>query len=207
MHDPAYLARLSDICRAHDVLLIADEIMTGFGRTGTLFAWEQSGAPAPDFLCLSKGITGGTLPLSVVLASDAVYDAFYDESVARGFLHSHSYTGNPLACAAALAVLDALQDDDVIATNIERGARWSALLAPMARHPRVRDFRHRGMIWAFDVDTGDRAFARHAFARGLAHGVLLRPIDRTVYLMPPYTSSDEAIAAFVGATLAILNEA
>ena len=129
MYDPAYLAAARALCTRYDVHLIADEIMTGFGRTGTMFACEQA-AIAPDFLCLSKGITGGYLPLSCVLTTDDVYEAFYDDDVARGFLHSHSYTGNALACRAALAVLDIFRDDDVIAANrATRGdaaARWRA---------------------------------------------------------------------------------
>ena len=122
MHDPHYLRLAKASCERHGVLLIADEIMTGFGRTGTLFACEQAGI-APDFLCLSKGITGGYLPLSCVLTTDAVYAEFYADDVARGFLHSHSYTGSALACRAALAVLDIFADDDVIAGNAARAAR------------------------------------------------------------------------------------
>ena len=120
MYDAAYLARAREITARHGVHLIADEIMTGFGRTGTMFAWEQAAAAAPDFMCLSKGITGGYLPLSCVLTTDEVYAAFYADEAARGFLHSHSYTGNPLACRAALAVLDIFRDDDVIAANRDR---------------------------------------------------------------------------------------
>ena len=142
MHDPHYLARARELCTRHDVLLIADEIMTGFGRTGTLFACEQAGI-APDLLCLSKGITGGYLPLSCVLVTDAIFDAFYDDDVARAFLHSHSYTGNALACRAALAVLDIFRDDGVLAANRVKAARWTTLAAPLAAHPKVRDFRQR----------------------------------------------------------------
>ncbi len=141
MHDPHYLARARELATRHDVLLIADEIMTGFGRTGTLFACEQAGI-SPDLLCLSKGITGGYLPLSCVLATDAVYAAFYDDDVARAFLHSHSYTGNALACRAALAVLDIFRDEDVIAANRARAARWTALAAPLAAHRKVTELPH-----------------------------------------------------------------
>ena len=147
MHDPAYLARARELCTRHDVHLIADEIMTGFGRTGTMFACEQAGI-APDLLCLSKGITGGYLPLSVVLTTDEIYAAFYDDDVARAFLHSHSYTGNALACRAALAVLDLFRDQDVIAHNLDRAGRLTALAQPLAAHPKVRNFRQLGMIWA-----------------------------------------------------------
>jgi adenosylmethionine-8-amino-7-oxononanoate aminotransferase len=177
--------------------------MTGFGRTGGLFACGEAGI-APDILCLSKGITGGYLPLSCVLATDSVYGAFYADDVARGFLHSHSYTGNALACRAALAVLDIFRDDGVIAANRARAARWTALAAPLAAHPAVRDFRHRGMIWAFEVDTPRADFARWCFAEGLARELLLRPIGRTVYFMPPYVVGDEEFALLAERTLEIV---
>ena len=206
MHDPHYLVRARALCSRHDVLLIADEIMTGFGRTGALFACGEAGI-APDFLCLSKGITGGYLPLSCVLATDTVYDAFYADDVARGFLHSHSYTGNALACRAALAVLDIFRDDGVIAANRARAARWTALAAPLAAHPKVRHFRNRGMIWAFEVDTPRADFARWCFAEGLARELLLRPIGRTVYFMPPYIVTDDEFALLAARTLAIVERA
>ena len=180
--------------------------MTGFGRTGTMFACEQAGV-APDLMLLSKGITGGFLPLACVLASEAIYEAFYDDDAARGFLHSHSYTGNPLACAAALAVLDIFRDDGVIAGNRARAARWDAIAAPLASHPRVRDFRRCGMIVAFEVDSGRVDFARWCFAEGIARGILLRPIGATVYLMPPYVIADDEFALLVERTRAILDEA
>jgi adenosylmethionine-8-amino-7-oxononanoate aminotransferase len=204
MHDPHYLARARGLATRHDVLLIADEIMTGFGRTGTLFACEQAGI-SPDLLCLSKGITGGYLPLSCVLVTDAVYAAFYDDDVARAFLHSHSYTGNALACRAALAVLDIFRDEDVIAANRARAARWTALAAPLAAHRKVRSFRTRGMIWAFEVDSARPDFARWCFAEGLARGLLLRPIDRTVYFMPPYVVTDDEFALLTARTLEIVD--
>ena len=137
-YSPEYLRRARELCDRHEVLLIADEIMTGFGRTGTMFACEQAGI-APDLMCLSKGITGGYLPLSCVLSTDAVYAAFYHDDVARGFLHSHSYTGNPLACRAACAVLDVFEQEGVIAANRERSRRFTALAAPLAGHARVRN--------------------------------------------------------------------
>src|SRR5690606_32705333 len=154
MYDPEYLRRARAICDRYEVHLIADEVMTGFGRTGSFFAHEQAGI-TPDFLCLSKGITGGYLPLSAVMTRDAVYEAFYDERLTRGFLHSHSYTGNPLACRAALAVLDLFDEEDVLEANRRRAAEAHEVLAPLARHPRVRDFRRTGLIWAFEVDTRD----------------------------------------------------
>ena len=204
MYDAHYLARARELCTRYSVLLIADEIMTGFGRTGTMFAWEQSAAAAPDFLCLSKGLTGGYLPLSCVLTTDAVFAAFYDDDVARGFLHSHSYTGNALACRAALAVLDIFADDDVIAANKAKSRRWGELAAPIASHRAARDFRQTGMIIAFDVATARPDFARWCFAEGLARELLLRPIGRTLYFMPPYIVTDEEFKTLVAGTLDIL---
>ena len=207
MYDAHYLARARELCSRYDVLLIADEIMTGFGRTGTMFAWEQSAAAAPDFLCLSKGLTGGYLPLSCVLTTDAVFSAFYADEVARGFLHSHSYTGNALACRAALAVLDIFVDDDVIAVNRARSRRWAQLAAPLAAHPAVRHFRQTGMIIAFDVATTRPDFARWCFAEGLKRELLLRPIGRTLYFMPPYIVTDDEFASLVDRTSYILSSA
>jgi adenosylmethionine-8-amino-7-oxononanoate aminotransferase len=204
MYDAAYLALARALCTRYDVHLIADEIMTGFGRTGTMFACEQ--APiAPDFLCLSKGLTGGYLPLSCVLSTDAVFAAFYADDTARGFLHSHSYTGNALACRAALAVLDLFRDDEVLATNMAKAERFTALAAPLARHPKVRHFRQRGMIWAFDVDTERNDFARRCFAAALERELLLRPVDRTVYFMPPYIVTDAEFALLVERTAEIVD--
>ena len=202
-YHPEYLRRARELCTRYGVLLIADEIMTGFGRTGTLFACEQAGI-APDLLCLSKGITGGTLPLSCVLASDAVYEAFYDDELARGFLHSHSYTGNPLACRAACAVLDIFEREGVIAANEAKAARFFEIAQPLAHHPRVRDFRHLGMIWAFEVVTTAAEFPAQAAALALERGVVLRPIGNTVYFMPPYVVDDAQFKLIVEAGLAIV---
>ncbi len=207
MYDPRYLQLAREITARHGVHLIADEIMTGFGRTGTMFAWEQAAAPAPDFMCLSKGITGGYLPLSCVLTSDDVYAAFYADDTARGFLHSHSYTGNALACAAALAVLDIFRDDDVIARNRDRADTWADALAPVATHPRVRNFRQRGMILAWDVSDAPSNFARWFFAEALAAGLLLRPIGSTVYVMPPYVVTASEMTALAASVVAILDRA
>ena len=203
MHDPAYLARARELCTRHGVHLIADEIMTGFGRTGTMFACEHAGI-APDMLCLSKGITGGYLPLSVVLTSDPIYDAFYDDDIARGFLHSHSYTGNALACRAALAVLDLFRDNDVLAANKVTAAALGDLARPLAAHPRIENFRHLGMILAFEVvsDRGD--FARWFADQALRREMLLRPIGRTVYWMPPYCLAPDEMEMLASRTLEIV---
>jgi adenosylmethionine-8-amino-7-oxononanoate aminotransferase len=185
MHDAHYLRRARALCDEYRVHLVVDEIAVGFGRTGSLFAHQQAGI-RPDFICLSKGLTGGMLPLSAVLTTDVVYDAFYDDAVARGFLHSHSYTGNPLACRVALAVLDLFEREDVLARNRDTAARLSARLAPLARHPRVRHARQLGMVWAWDIETALPDFARRYSRHALAHGLLLRPIGHTLYAMPPY---------------------
>ena len=194
MHDPLYLTLVRELCDRYSVHMILDEIAVGCGRTGTFFACEQAGI-WPDFLCLSKGISGGYLPLSLVLTRDEVYEAFYSTDVRRGFLHSHSYTGNPLACRAALATLQIFKEDNVLAGNRQRAERLTKALAPLARHERVTAFRHRGMIWAFDAVEPDAAraatFSRRFFSAALENELLLRPIGRTVYLMPPYILTDE----------------
>ena len=207
MYDASYLRRARELCTQYGVHVIADEIMTGFGRTGTLFAWEQAGTTAPDFLCLSKGLTGGYLPLSCVLSTEDVYRAFYADDTARGFLHSHSYTGNALACRAALAVLDIFDHDMVLATNRAKAGRWDAAAAPIAAHAKVRDFRRCGMIWAFEVDTVRPDFARWFFAEALCRELLLRPIGHTVYFMPPYIVTDDEFALLCARTLDIVSEA
>jgi len=204
MYDAEYLRRARTLCDRYGVHLIADEIMTGFGRTGSFFACDQAGI-TPDFLCLSKGITGGYLPLSVVLTREGVYQAFYDDDVARGFLHSHSYTGNPLACRAALATLDLFDEERVIETNHARSARVTAAARPLARHPRVKHFRNTGMIWAFEVETADPAFARRFHAAALERELLLRPLGNTVYFMPPYVIGDEEIELMAGRTAALID--
>lgn len=189
MHHPLYLQRARELCDRWQVHLVVDEIAVGFGRTGSLFAHQQAGI-RPDFVCLSKGLTGGTLPLSAVLTSDAVYAAFYDDAVARGFLHSHSYTGNPLACRAALATLDLLEQTDALQEIQRTAARLAVQLEPLARHPRVRHARRQGMIFAWDVASSLPDFARRYARHALAQGLLLRPIGHTLYTMPPYVISE-----------------
>ena len=196
MHDASYLQRVRALCDAHGVHLIADEIAVGCGRTGTFFACEQAGI-WPDFVCLSKGISGGYLPLSLVMTTDTVYQGFYDADVTRGFLHSHSYTGNPLACRAALATLDIFEQDGVLQANRVRAQVLAQALAPLAQDGRVRHVRQRGMIWACDAQVDDpqlaTTFSRRFFTTALSHGLLLRPIGRTVYVMPPYVANDEEL--------------
>ncbi len=204
MHDPLYLRLLRDACDRYGVQLIADEIAVGFGRTGTMFACEQAGI-RPDYLCLSKGLTGGFLPLSVVMTTDEVYDAFYDEYVKlNAFLHSHSYTGNPLACAAANATLAIFREEPVLERNRGLARHMKASVAHLADHPHVAEIRQTGMIlaielmkdvkaripWPFEERRGLRIYRR-----ALERGVLMRPLGTTVYFMPPYVIQPDEIDA------------
>ncbi len=204
MHHPRYLQRARALCDQYQVHLICDEIAVGFGRTGTFFAHEQAGI-RPDVLCLSKGITGGYLPLSVVLCSDTIYQAFWDDDVRRGFLHSHSYTGNPLACRAALATLDIFDKEGTLENNRRLSNVITKALQPLASHPAVRHFRHTGMIWAMDIDTAQADFSRRYFAAAMERGILVRPIGNTVYLMPPYVLSESDAEWLAGQMLSALH--
>ncbi|MDN3922596.1 adenosylmethionine--8-amino-7-oxononanoate transaminase [Roseateles violae] len=205
MHAPSYLKALRELTREFGVHLIADEIAVGCGRTGTFFAWEQAGTEWPDFILLSKGITGGTLPLSLVLTTDEVYRAFWSEDVTRGFLHSHSYTGNALACAAANAVLDRF-DAGQLEANVQQSALLAEAFAPLADDARIVKLRQRGMILAFDLKNPGERFAERFHLAARTHELLIRPIGATVYLMPPYLI-DAATAAFLfKAVLATLDD-
>ncbi|MEO8333311.1 MAG: adenosylmethionine--8-amino-7-oxononanoate transaminase [Gallionella sp.] len=203
MYHPIYLRRARQLCSEYEVHLIADEIAVGMGRTGTMFACEQARI-TPDFLCLSKGITGGYLPLSVVMARDEIYQSFYADEMARGFLHSHSYTGNPLACRAALATLDIFAQDGVLAANQAKAAYLNEIARPLREQSSVRNWRNTGMIWAFEVESPHRDFAQRCFASALEKGLLLRPIGNTVYFMPPYVISAEEMGLLVDRTLEII---
>jgi adenosylmethionine-8-amino-7-oxononanoate aminotransferase len=206
MHDALYLRLLREACDRHGVHLIADEIAVGFGRTGTMFACEQAGI-APDFLCLSKGLTGGYLPLSVVLTGERVYEAFYDEySSLRAFLHSHSYTGNPLACTAALASLRIFAEDRVIERNRALARHLGERAAELADLRHVAEVRQRGMIVAVEMARdGDRRRPFHwqerrglrVYRHGLEQEALLRPIGNVVYFMPPYVIEPDEIDRLV----------
>ena len=204
MYHPVYLRRARQICTKYSVHLIADEIAVGFGRTGTMFACEQAEIQA-DFICLSKGITGGYLPLSVVLTIDEIYQAFYDDSTAKGFLHSHSYTGNPLACSAALATLAIFEADNTLQTNQVKAAYISVKMRVLTDLP-IQYMRHQGMIFAFDVITENSQFSKEFYQAAIKRGVLLRPIGSTVYFMPPYTISTSEIDFMLQATVKALLE-
>lgn len=190
MYPAEYLRQVRRLCDEHDVHWIADEIAVGFGRTGRRFAYEHAEVK-PDLVCLSKGLTGGMLPLAAVLCTDAIYEAFLDDQTVRGFLHSHSYTGNPLACRAALAT-QSLLDDAFIAQLEPRAQAFHQQWTPLWEDPRVENVRRCGFIWAMDVRTDHPKFSRDFHAAALAQGLLLRPIGRTLYWMPPYVLDEEA---------------
>ncbi|MDC7830845.1 MULTISPECIES: adenosylmethionine--8-amino-7-oxononanoate transaminase [Pseudomonas] len=202
MYHPVYLRLLREACDRYGVHLIHDEIAVGFGRTGTMFACEQAGI-RPDFLCLSKALTGGYLPLAACLTTDAVYQAFYDDyHTLRAFLHSHSYTGNPLACAAALATLDIFAEDDVIAANKPLARRMAEATAHLVDHPHVGEVRQTGMALAIEM-TADKARRTPypwqerrglaVYQHALSRGALLRPLGNVVYFLPPYVITPEQI--------------
>ncbi len=210
MYPPIYLKRLRELCTAYDVHLIADEIAVGFGRTGTIFACEQAGI-APDFMCLSKGLTGGYLPLSAVLTTDDIYNAFYDDyGTMRAFLHSHSYSGNPLACRVALEVLTMFEEEQVIDMIQNKGERMRALaLEAFERLPYVGEYRQIGLVGAIELVANHRTkepFPSEArigyqiYQCALAKGLLIRPLGNTLYFMPPYIISDDEMHFMVHTT-------
>ncbi|MGB0955289.1 MAG: adenosylmethionine--8-amino-7-oxononanoate transaminase [Panacagrimonas sp.] len=202
MHHPVYLSLLREACDRHGVHLITDEIATGFGRTGTLFACEQADI-SPDFICLSKGLTAGTLPLAAVLTGNEIYQAFYaDYRDGKAFLHSHSYTGNPLLCRTALATLDVFEQDDWMARNSKTAALMAEGGKTLAAMPNVAEVRQTGMVMAAEMTPGgDRRRSYPATERrglrvyrhALSRGVLLRPLGNVVYFMPPYVITPDEI--------------
>jgi adenosylmethionine---8-amino-7-oxononanoate aminotransferase len=203
MYDPVYLQLLRAACDHYGVHLIADEIAVGFGRTGTMFACEQAGI-TPDFMCLSKGLTGGYLPLSVVLTGDSIYRAFYDDyDTLKAFLHSHSYTGNAMACRAALATLELFESRDTLRANRALADAMAAETAHFSEHGNIAEVRQTGMILAVEmIRDKARRIPYHwqerrglrVYEHGLANGVLLRPLGNVVYFMPPYVIDTGQVA-------------
>ncbi len=206
MYSANYLTLLREACDKYDVHLIADEIAVGFGRTGSMFACEQANI-CPDFMCLSKGLTGGYLPLSVVLTTEGIYAAFYDDyENLTAFLHSHSYTGNPLGCAAALATLDIFKTDNIIEANKILIKEFAKQCERFKDHPNIGDVRQTGMITAIEL-VKDRETKQaypwqerrglKVYQYGLKHNALLRPLGNVVYFMPPYVITVEEIQKLV----------
>ena len=216
MYPPSYLAGLRAVCDRHRVHLIADEIAVGFGRTGTMFAFDQA-CVSPDFMCVSKGLTGGFLPMSAVLTREPIYQAFYDDYTSlRGFLHSHSYTGNALACAAALATLDVFETEPVLERNRVTAERMRDSVGELEDHPHVGEIRQTGMILAMEMvrnretmeayDWKERRGMR-VYRHALDQGVLLRPIGNVVYFMPPYVINQSEIEQMAVAAISGIDEA
>ena len=194
MHAPEYLRLVKELCNQYEIHLIADEIAVGCGRSGKFFACEHAGI-WPDFLTLSKGISGGYLPLSLCMTTNTIYRTFYSDQTQHGFLHSHSYTGNPLACAAALACLEIFETDKILEKNNIGSQTLANAFSWAKKDSRVEHWRQQGMILAFDLKKESinhiNGFPREMFAKGLEEGVLIRPINKTVYVMPPYILSAE----------------
>ncbi|MBS4193275.1 adenosylmethionine--8-amino-7-oxononanoate transaminase [Bacillus sp. FJAT-49705] len=210
MYPPGYLNKLKQLCLQYDIHLIADEVAVGFGRTGTMFACEQAGI-TPDFMCLSKGLTGGYLPLSAVMTTDDVYNAFYDEyETMKAFFHSHSYTGNPLACRVALEVLRIFEDEPYIEEIQKKGAYMQELASKVFNHqPYIGEYRQTGLVGAIEL-VKDKA-TKEPFPSGerigykiyriaLEKGLLLRPLGNVLYFMPPYVISKEEIKRMIHIT-------
>lgn len=216
MYPAAYLQAARQLCDRYRVHLIADEIAVGFGRTGTFWACEAAGI-TPDLLCTGKGLTGGYLPLAAVLVTAELYQAFYADYVQqRAFLHSHSYSGNPLACAAALATLEIFATEATVTHNRTLADALAAAAAPLAALPHVAQLRQQGLILAFELaPNGDRRRhypwqerrGRRAYHYALQHGVLLRPLGDVLYWMPPYTLQPEEIAQLVAVTAGAITAA
>lgn len=195
MHSANFVKNATLACQKRGVYVIFDEIAVGFGRVGSMFAYQQCDV-VPDFLCLSKGISGGYLPLSVVVTSDEVYEKFYApyQQSHRAFLHSHSYTGNALACACANAVLDIFDSQNVLKNNATLSAHIWQCAKELKDFECVANVRQRGMILAFDIVgfEGERK-GIEVYNKALAKGLLLRPLGNTIYLMPPFIITKEQI--------------
>ncbi|MBC7417613.1 MAG: adenosylmethionine--8-amino-7-oxononanoate transaminase [Pedobacter sp.] len=210
MYEAEYLDQLVACCQANDILTIADEVMTGFGRTGTFFACERL-THKPDIFCLSKGLTGGTMPLGVTTCSNKIFDAFLSEDKVKTLYHGHSFTANPLSCVASLASLDVLLDPKTL-LNIKRIEDSHANFAAEIRgHKRLKEVRQTGTIialeWATEAGTSYLSELRNKlYAYFLDKGILLRPLGNIIYILPPYIISDEDLAEVYGAIKMALDE-
>ena len=206
MYEASYITKLRAVCDEFGVFLIADEIAVGFGRTGSMFAIEQANI-TPDFLCLSKGITGGYMPLSVVMFTDDIYNAFYcDYNEGKSFLDSHSYTGNTIACAVANAVLDIFENENVIEKNQEKIDLMKEQTQKFKSLENVLEVRQRGMVCAIELKNLDsnRRINLEIFQAALEQGVYIRPLGNTIYFMPPYCFSNEQLNKMIDVTYKIV---
>lgn len=202
MYHSVYLRKARELCTQYEIHLIDDEIAVGFGRTGKMFAFEHANIK-PDFICLSKGLTGGYLPLSAVLTTDEIYMAFYENKIEKGFLHSHSYTGNPLACSAALGTLSYFEGHDVINQNNKTSAYISERMKILATLP-ISNARNIGMIWAFDLEEVTKKTLKKISMKAIDRGLLIRPIGQTIYFMPPYVINHDEIDFMIDTTLEVI---
>lgn len=203
IYPPAYLRKLRACCDRHHVLLIADEIATGFGRTGKLFAFDHADV-SPDIMCLSKGLTGGYMPMAITVTTDKIYDAFYDDySKGKAFMHSHTYSGNPLGCSAALAVLKILREQSVLQQAAERAVYLhKALCSALSAHPNIGEIRHIGLINAIELVAdrttktpleSDKRTGYQVYRRALENGLILRPLGDVIYFNPPLIITENEI--------------
>src|SRR5581483_8102023 len=194
-HPPGYLRAVRRLCDRHGILLICDEVATGFGRTGTMFACEQEGV-APDLLCLAKGLTGGYLPLAATLATERIYDAFLGApSESKTFFHGHTYTGNPLACAAALASLDAFDRERTLVRLQPKIRLLSDWLRSVERMPEVKEVRQRGLMVGIDLGEHDPELrvGHRVVLEARRRGVIVRPLGDVIVLMPPLAISKQQL--------------
>jgi adenosylmethionine-8-amino-7-oxononanoate aminotransferase len=208
MYDASYITRLRKVCDKYGVFLICDEIAVGFGRTGTLFAIDQTDI-CPDFLCLSKGITGGYMPLSVVMFTDDIYNAFYcDYNEGKSFLDSHSYTGNTLACSVANAVLDLFENENIIENNQEKIALIKEQTKKFTELSNVDEVRQRGMICAIELKgySSEQRIGLEVFQKALKEGVYIRPLGHVIYFMPPYSFTNEQLTKMIDTTYKIVKD-
>lgn len=196
MYTPETLDAMVQLCRRYDTLVIADEVMTGFGRTGKLFAFDYITA-TPDIICLSKGLTGGTMPLGVTACTNEIFAAFYSDDLYKTLYHGHSFTANPLACAAANASLDILLETTTQQAITRIVARHEAMKQQWLQHPKIKQVRHRGTIIALELNTGEthyhnglRDFIYRFF---IDHKILMRPLGNIIYILPPYCITDEQL--------------
>jgi len=199
LHPPGYLAEARRLCDEYGVLLICDEVATGFGRTGTMFACEQEGV-APDLLCLAKGLTGGYLPLAATMATEEIYDGFLGAPEEyRTFFHGHTYTGNPLACAAALANLDAFEDEQTLERLQPKIALLRELLDDVERMPEVAEVRARGTMVGIDLGEHDPSLrmGHRVTVEARGRGAIVRPLSDVVVLMPPLSIAEGELRELV----------
>ncbi len=207
MYHSIYITKAYELCKQYGIHLIADEIMSGFGRTGTMFAMEQTGV-TPDFMTLSKGLTGGYLPLAVVMTTDDIYSAFYcDYNEHKAFLHSHSYTGNPLACSASLASLELFENTNIVELNLQKSAYMREKLEKFKILKNVKEVRILGMVGVVELQgyVASQRIGLEVYKYGLKNGVLIRPLGNVIYFMPPYIISYEEMDKMFDVTFEAIN--